>query len=485
MMTIPVYFLLGELAVAAVALCFPLALALFPDDAARLRKLIHLDRVTGLAQRGALVTYLDRALNPSAKHGRASGALVLEIDDYKRLEELHDHRAIEQILLTSAQRLTQILRDSDLAARLDGPVFAIALSPVRRLDLESAIQLSNRIQQALSEPIQIDRDRIYITVSVGFSLAERLENPPGALVLQSAMSALIEAPRPAPAASRSYSAAMKTRIASRSLLCNQVSDALENGQIQAYFQPQVSTKTNAITGFETLARWSHPERGLIPPIEFLPALEQAGLMQNLCDLMVKQGLSALKTWDEMGYHVPRVAVNCSNEELRNPKLVDRIGWELDRHDLTPDRLAIEVLETVVANRSDDIIIRNLSALARLGCLLDLDDFGTGHASITTIRRFSIERIKIDRSFITKIDSDEDQQMMVSAILTMADRLGLDTLAEGVENDQELQMLGDLGCHHVQGYGIARPMPLADATRWVQNHVTRKDNNVTLFKRTFG
>jgi EAL domain-containing protein (putative c-di-GMP-specific phosphodiesterase class I) len=153
--------------------------------------------------------------------------------------------------------------------------------------------------------------------------------------------------------------------------------------------------------------------------------------------------------------------------------VDRIEWELDRHELTPDRLVIEVLETVVANRSEDVVIRNLAGLARLGCCLDLDDFGTGHASITSIRRFSIERIKIDRSFVTRIDDDLEQQKMVTAILTMAERLGLDTLAEGVETAAERAMLARLGCGHVQGFGIARPMPIKETDAWIHSYDIRR------------
>jgi EAL domain-containing protein (putative c-di-GMP-specific phosphodiesterase class I) len=147
--------------------------------------------------------------------------------------------------------------------------------------------------------------------------------------------------------------------------------------------------------------------------------------------------------------------------------VERIAWELDRYGLTADRLVVEVLETVVATRSEDAVIRNLSGLARLGCCLDLDDFGTGHASISSIRRFSIERIKIDRSFVSRLDQDPEQGRMVGAILTMAERLGLDTLAEGVETEGERQMLTRLGCGHVQGFGIARPMPFDETVAWIR------------------
>ena len=178
----------------------------------------------------------------------------------------------------------------------------------------------------------------------------------------------------------------------------------------------------------------------------------------------------------------RSTANFSTEELRDPRLSDRIQPQLKHHDLSPDRLVVEVLETVVANHADDIVLRNLSALAQLGCKLDLDDFGTGHASITSIRRYSVERIKIDRSFVTRIDNDTEQQKMVSAILTMADRLGLDTLAEGVETPEEQAMLAKLGCGHVQGFGIARPMPAEEVDAWISAYQGRSNTPIPFRKK---
>ncbi len=468
----------GQSAMIFVALAFPIALtvALPPESGTSVG---IKDPLTGLAQRGGVVNALDRALRYAARTGRATGALMIEIDRFKLLEERHDRAAIERILRVTADRLTDILRENDLAARLEGPTFAVALAPVRRLDLEAAIQLAGRIQRAVSEPISVDSTHVYITASIGFSIAARLDGPTGETVLQAATSAMIEAQRSGPSAIRSYSEAMRARIVSRNSLSDEVAGALERGEIMAFFQPQISTKTGTITGFETLARWHHPDRGLIPPIEFLPALEQAGLMDRLGEIMIYDALTVLKHWDDEGFDIPRVSVNFSNDELCDPRLVDRIGWELDRFDLTPDRLVVEVLETVVAAHSDDVIIRNLSGLARLGCCLDLDDFGTGHASITNIRRFSIERIKIDRSFVTRIDADPEQQKMVSAILTMADRLGLDTLAEGVETAGEQAMLARLGCGHLQGFGIARPMPMPETDAWIRTYRRRIDEPVSL------
>ena len=185
--------------------------------------------------------------------------------------------------------------------------------------------------------------------------------------------------------------------------------------------------------------------------------------------MLFQTLNAMRAWDRAGYHVPAVAVNFCKEELRNPKLVEKLCWELDRFELAPERLTIEILETVVAETENDMVVRNIAALAEIGCGIDLDDFGTGHASITSIRRFAVNRIKIDRSFVTRLDSDAGQQRMVTAILSMAEQLGLQTLAEGVETLAEHAMLAQLGCSHVQGFVIARPMPFQDTIGWREHH----------------
>jgi EAL domain-containing protein (putative c-di-GMP-specific phosphodiesterase class I) len=257
-----------------------------------------------------------------------------------------------------------------------------------------------------------------------------------------------------------------------SRLTDQVAAALENGQIQAWFQPQLSTDTGKVAGFEALARWQHPLHGAIAPSEFLPAVTAAGSTDRLGQVILHQALAALQSWAAGGFEVPTVSVNLTEQDLRDPALPDRIKWELDRFDLAPERLCIEVLESVVLPLGDETIPRNISALAELGVGIDLDDFGTGTASIAAIRRFAVDRIKIDRSFVTRIDLDRGQQDMVAAILSMAERLGLATLAEGVETVGEHAMLAQLGCGAVQGFGISAPLPLNQTQDWIRRHEER-------------
>ena len=471
----------GEGALITMALILPALYAVLLPDGKNAGGVIF-DPKEVLPTRKALTEHLDGLLMDTAANGRQTLCLTVELDDFSSIAERFGHQTSDDILNRISERLTDALRDDDLLAKLDGPRFAAALAPIRHMDLEVAIQMAGRLQSAVEEPLAVGGTTVYISASVGFALPSRVPNATGTLVLEATEHALAEAQRNGPSAIRGYSAAMHQRIVSHHNLMDEVADALENGQICAWFQPQISTDTGQISGFEALARWQHPERGLVTPGEFLPAVDEAGLMERLGEVILNDALAALRTWDATGLSVPTVGVNFSGVELHNPKLIEKIKWELDRFDLEPERLCVEILETVVA-RPHDIITRNISGLSDLGCGIDLDDFGTGHASIASIRRFAVSRLKIDRSFVMKLDSDADQRRMVSAVLTMAERLGLDTLAEGVETVGEHAMLAQLGCGHIQGFGLARPMPLEDTAEWIRRHTAKLRQSPTIQQRT--
>ena len=242
-----------------------------------------------------------------------------------------------------------------------------------------------------------------------------------------------------------------------------VSRLLESGRRSGIIQVRINSRYQGCLALEN----SFNQVGLDHVA--LVKLASTAVVSMLLGLSREQSLAALSTWDRAGHDVDRVAVNLSAAELRDPSLPNRLAWEIDRHDLTPDRLTVEVLESVISDAPDDIISRNIAALAELGCGIDLDDFGTGHASITSIRRFAVSRIKIDRSFVSRLDTDREQQRMVAAILTMCERLELGAVAEGVETPGEHTILAQLGCGHVQGFGIARPMPFDETLAWLDRH----------------
>lgn len=441
------------------------------------------DALTGLPFRPTVETALDTILRHSAETGKSTACLVLCLDDPQSLVERFGQAAHDQVLRRTAERLSVVLRQQDIVSRLEGARFAVALGPVRRIDLEAIIQVAGRMQEAVQDPLSIDAMTIYTSCSVGFCLPSRAPEQTGAALLAAAELATDDAWRNGPSAIRAYSPEIAKAASCRQDLRDEIETALEAGEIVAHFQPQLSTDTGEVTGFEALARWKHPTRGILAPAEFLPAIQSGGLTSRLGEVMLFQSLNALRAWSRAGYEIGNVAVNFSKEELRNPRLVEKLRWELDRFDLSPERLTIEILESVVAETANDMIVHNIAALAELGCGIDLDDFGTGHASITSIRRFTVKRIKIDRSYVTKVDCDPAQQKMIMAILSMAERLGLQTLAEGVESQAEHAMLAQLGCDHVQGFVVARPMPFEETIAWLERQQAKRKAAPRLGRKT--
>ncbi len=441
------------------------------------------DAVTGLPLRATLLTHLDRGLQKAAA-GEDYNLVcaVLEIDDATKLRARHGPLASDQIMRDCGERLRAMVRPEDLVVSLGYGKYGLALRGGTRMDLEAMIRIASRLQNYVGEPYSIDGARVLVTACIGFVLPNRAPDQTPDAYLLAAENALNEAKTSGPGSVRAYSPSMHKPATVQGFADKEVVRALEDGQITAWFQPQISTDTGALSGFEALARWEHPTRGQISPAAFLPSIAAAGLFERLGEVMLFKSLTALRDWDRAGLEVPSVATNLSAEELRNPKLLDKIRWELDRFDIEPGRLTLEILENVIADSADDIAARNIAALSRMGCRIDLDDFGTGHASITSIRRFDVHRIKIDRSFITHVDTDRDQQNMVAAILTMAERLGVETLGEGVETPGEHAMLAQLGCNHVQGYSIGRPMPFEETISWITNHREKLKASRTLIKR---
>ena len=440
------------------------------------------DAVTGLPLRGSVEAELDRLLAGLPEQAQAATCFVVEIDDWSRLRRAHHAVAQDAILCRTADRLRAVLRDTDIVARLDGGAFALVPTAMRRADLDTALRMAVRLQGTVAEPLAIDGLRVHLTASVGFALPRQVPAATGMALLSAAEMALVSAMRQGPGTIRAFSRGVRSPRLAPTRLTSDVGVALEQGQIQPWFQPQVSTDTGEVTGFEALARWLHPEHGVIAPMEFLPAVAAAGQSDRMSTAILTQSLRALRDWDAAGYLVPTVSVNLNESDLADPAMPDRVRWELDRFDLEPGRLVVEILETVLAHGEEEMVVRNVLALRDMGVGIDLDDFGTGTASISAIRRFDVHRIKIDRSFIGRLDQDRAQQDMVAAILSMAERLGLRTLAEGVETPGEHAMVAQLGCDAVQGFGVAMPMPFDEATAWMEQNAERVDAGRWLGRR---
>ncbi len=461
------YWLGGEIALLYLAFVVPamLALAGFLSGAGPIWR-AEQHAVIGLGLRKAAIRRLDTSLQGAADTGKSCAAIVLQIDQFPSLQEQFGESAINAILKRIGERLQATVREDDLVTWLGDARYGVSTTPVGQLDLETLIQLCARLQAAVAEPLSIDATKVHLSASAGFCTAARAMPATGQGILDCANSALNEAVSNGAGSIRGFSPDLMRRKAVRSALSRQARSALDNGQVAAWFQPQVSAKTGEICGFEAVPHWEHPNHGPLSAADLLPMLREAGQAERLGEVMLYQALSALRDWDRDGLAIPLVSVNLSSGELRNPKLAEKIRWELDRFDVESCRLVIEIAEQAIADRKDDMIAQNMLALSKLGCRIDLDDFGTGHAGIASIRRFAVNRIKLHGSLVVRLDHDPDQRTMVEAVLSMAAKLGLETIANGVETVAEQAKLAELGCDQVQGSSIARPMPQAQAADWV-------------------
>ena len=470
--TLAAFWLGGEEALVITALSVPILYALaglLGAGPARELVLPGTDPVTGLPLRDAVVARLDADLGKDGPTAARTACVVLGLDHADRLARLHGQDGYAEILHQTGARISGAIRRQDLAARLDGACFAIAVTTGRPDDLESVLQVAARLQEAVELSMALNGSTVHVTASVGFCLGRRAPAPGGEALLEAAAVAMDDASFHGPGAIRAHSPGMRRPFEDLVELRRDLGPALDNGEVQAFFQPQVSTDTGAVTGVETLVRWHHPTRGVLAPDAFLPDMLASGLAERLGEVMLDCALRTLRRWDDAGHRVPTVTVNFAPEELRNPRLPERVEWELDRFGLEPGRLVVDIHEAVLAEAGDEMMGQTLLRLARLGCGLDLDGFGVGQASVAALRRFPVRRLKIDRSFVAGIHQDRGQQRTVAAILSLADTLGLDTLGLGVESPAEHAMLAQLGCRHVQGFGVARPMPQDSASAWLEAH----------------
>ncbi|PTX54542.1 diguanylate cyclase/phosphodiesterase [Litoreibacter ponti] len=430
-----------------------------------------------------IVALVDHAIATQPNTQR-SAVLSLELDNSETLIDTWGSDGVEHIMSVLTDRLCGVLRTTDIVAKTGQTKFTIGLPGIRVPELGAVVALVERLQDAAHTGILIDHASAHVTLSAGFCLQERAKSRSGISMVEGADMALRDAQAQGTGAIRGFSKNTPEVERDGSPSGQDVLNALERGEIIAWFQPQISTDTGLVTGFEALARWDHPERGMLAPGVFLPALEAVRGMELLSETMLQHALRAIRGWDAAGLKVPTVAVNFATQDLRNPGLVERIKWDVDRFEIEPERLAIEILETVVAETEDDVITRNIRALGDQGFRIDLDDFGTGHASLSNIRRFAVNRIKIDRSFITHADEDPGQQRMVNAIIGMAEQLEIETVAEGVETLEEKGILSQLGCTHMQGYAIGKPMPFEETAAWMAKH-NQQQNAASIFPRKTG
>ncbi len=424
-----------------------------------LARLANQDSLTGLANRHRFSTELARLGPGQDAANRPCALLFIDLDNFKNINDTFGHGMGDQLLRKVGVRLKSCVQDGDLLARLGGDEFA--LLTWCHADAAAAATLADRLLALLSEPYQLDDLRLESRTSIGVALAPRDGRDPQSL-LQCADLALYAAKAAGRNTFRFFEASMAETARSRVRLQQELGHALAAEQFTLHFQPQVHLGSGEVIGFEALVRWQHSERGLIGPGEFIPVAEETGQIVSLGNWVLREACRVAATQWPAGL---RVAVNLSAVQFRSADLIELVDEALAQTGLAPERLELEITESALIEDHDGAQ-STLMALRSRGVRVAMDDFGTGYSSLAYLRRFPLDKLKIDGMFVRSLDSDTDAQAVVTAIISLARALHLDTTAEGIETQEQLVMLRALGCDDIQGYLIARPMPASDVLAYL-------------------
>lgn len=423
----------------------------------RLDRLAHYDALTGLPNRNLFRDRLQHALDRAQRAGRPVAILVLDLDNFKTVNDSLGHDVGDRLLQAVAEGIRACVRTEDTAARLGGDEFVIVLENIERA--EEASVVAHKLVETLARPIQLGEHEVFVTASVGIAVypddARDLDN-----LLKNADTAMYRAKEQGRNAYRFYSAEMTARVREHLRLRTQLRHALQRDEFELYYQPIVELATRRVVALEALARWRHPEAGLLDAGKFIPAAEESGLIVPLGEWVLRRVCADLLAWNGRIPASLRVAVNVSARQFADPNLLVAVGCMkcLQRNrEGCAGVIDLEITESVLMQHEQSVS-GALKTLRDNGIRLAIDDFGVGYSSLEYLKRFRVDTVKIDRSFIHDMTDDPDATALVAAIVAMAHALKLKVVAEGVETVRQLALLRDCGCDLVQGYLLSRPVP---------------------------
>jgi diguanylate cyclase (GGDEF)-like protein/PAS domain S-box-containing protein len=424
----------------------------------RLLRLASQDTLTGLHNRHRFCDLLQLEISA----GRPTSVILLDLDGFKDVNDTHGHAVGDSLLQSIAVRLPYRLRADAEIARFGGDEFAVMLPGIG--DPMVAKAEADAIVEAFASPFDVGGYHIDLGVSVGYALAPSHGSDADELIA-SADFALYGAKSAGGRRSVMYNAFMRSATLARRTLRDEMRVALHNGGLSLFYQPQVRLDTGVVFGLEALIRWRHPERGLLLPGAFLPALDQSALALEIGWWTLDEACRQAAVLRDIGHDGLKMSVNLFPAQIRAPNLCGKVIEALQKHRLDPAQLELEVTETI-ALHDDDKSLEVLTAIRRLGVGIAFDDFGTGYASLSSLQRYPLTTLKIDRAFIRDLLTRPHDAAITRALIAMSSDLGLETIAEGIETEAQEAALRALGCPAAQGYRYSRPMPASDLERWL-------------------
>ena len=423
------------------------------------------DSLTSLPNRMLLHDRLTQAIARVARDGSRLAVLYLDLDQFKMVNDTLGHGIGDRLLQQIARRLAQLSDVAEIVSRVGGDEFTILLSNL--VSADDAVAVARRVLALVEQPTEVAGHRLYITTSIGLSFYPE-DGEDAEALMTSADLAMYRAKELGRSSYQICSPTMNTRALARLALETELRGALENHELEVFYQPQLGVASGATIGFEALVRWRHPHRGLVMPDQFIGAAEESRLIIPLGDWVLREACLQMRRWDKEGLPLLRLAVNLSPCQLLRPDLVSAVAAILAETEFPPDRLDFEITEGAALQNPAQTFLA-LEELRRMGLKIAIDDFGVGYASLNYLRQLPVDALKVDRSFVREITTGAQGEAVVRTVLELAHSFGLHVVAEGVEHVEQLEFLRNHGCDEYQGYYAAPPLPSAEARRWIASH----------------
>ncbi|NRR29849.1 EAL domain-containing protein [Oxalobacteraceae bacterium] len=426
------------------------------DAEARMQRMANYDSLTGLPNQCLLSQLLDQALTEARRTGEHGAVMVVEISRLGAISDTLGHDIGNALLCEIGRQFRQALRDPDVLARIDGNKFAIALLQIEKR--EHAAIVAQKLLSTLSTPLAVGGHSLQVGASAGIAVYPEDGSDSPSLIHFAEVAAARAAKNLEPSF-LFYSEEMNQRAKEHLRMETELRSALALDQLELYYQPKVSLRSGRIVGAEALLRWRHPVRGMVSPGVFIPVAEETGLILDLGNWVLEEACRQVRAWKDANLMMPPIAVNLSARQF-DTQLPARITAVLARHDVLPEQIMLEITESLLVGGSDNVI-GIMNALVAMGMALALDDFGTGYSSLAYLKKFPISTLKIDRSFVTGLPHEENDCAIARAIVTMAQQLRQEIVAEGVETPEQMAFLRELGCDQLQGYLFSQPVSAAE------------------------
>lgn len=431
----------------------------------QIEQLTHVDAMTGLPNRAHLTARLDRAIASAQQTSSRFAVLAVDIDRVAYINDTLGHHIGDQLLIAVAERLCKTVRDTGSVSRHIGDEFTVVSEQVSTLELTAA--LAERILSALAQPFALDGHEVVVSACVGISQYPQDGGTPD-LLLKHADVALHDAKVAGANQYRFFHAEMKDGALQRLRIESSLRQALQRNEFEVHYQPQLDLSSGKINGMEALVRWRHPEMGMVSPAHFIPIAEKTGNIIELGLWVTQQACTATHRWQQDGYADLRVAVNVSAHQLAHDDFTRQIRRILQQTGLPAASLELELTESMIMQRPERVVAI-LEELRALGVQFSIDDFGTGYSSLSQLKRFPIDKLKIDQSFTHDIEKDDNGAAITRTIIALGHSMGLRVIAEGVETEGQKRFLQDNGCHGMQGYLFSRPLPVKDFSSLLAQH----------------